>query len=105
LLLFNDDFGSKFSQLSSELDPGNYFLGVTYYSNNWEGDMTSYLAHGFERSYQIQKTVSMPVPQDLPQEGGSINVPEPASIVLVATGLGGILLQRRRKYLSKVRTE
>ena len=104
LLLFNDDFGSKFSQLSSELAPGNYFLGVTYYSNNWEGDMRSYWAHGFEGSYQIQKTASMPVPQDLPQEGDSVNVPEPASIVLVATGLAGILLQRRWKYLSKVRT-
>ena len=104
LLLFNDDFGSKFSQLSSELDPGNYFLGVTYYSNNWEGDMTSYWTHGFEGSYQIQKTVSMPMPQDLPQEGDPANVPEPASFALVAIGLVGILLQRRRKYLPKVPT-
>lgn len=37
LLLFNDDFGSKFSQISSELDPGNYFLGVTYYSITGKG--------------------------------------------------------------------
>src|SRR5687768_775354 len=62
LLLFNDDFGSQFSQISTELDPGNYFLGISYYSNNYEGDMRYYWEEGIEGSYQIQKTVAVPVP-------------------------------------------
>lgn len=63
--------------------------------------MRSYWAHGFEGSYQVQKTVSMPAPQDLPQKGETVNVSEPASFALVAIGLTGILLQRRRKDAPK----
>lgn len=104
LLLFNDDFGSMFSQISSELDPGNYFLGITYYSNNYEGDMRSYWANGLEGSYQIQKTIAMPVPQELLVDGGTTNVPEPASIALIVIGLTGIMLGRRRKYALRKET-
>lgn len=98
LLLFNDDFGSMFSQISSELDPGNYFLGITYYSNNYGGDMRYYWANGVEGSYRIQKTISMPVPQESPVDGDTMNVPEPTSMALIVIGLTGIMLSRRWKY-------
>lgn len=96
LLLFNDDIGGgpHYSQLSRELDPGNYFLGISYYSNNYEGDMRSYWDYGIEGSYQIQKTVAAPIP---PQPPVTAQIPEPATMALLVIGFAGILLNRRRK--------
>lgn len=96
LLSFNDDIGGgpRYSQLALELDPGNYFLGISYYANNYEGDMRSYWEEGIEGSYQIQKTVAAPIP---PQPQITAEVPEPASIALVMIGFAGILFSRRRK--------
>ncbi|SOD40438.1 DVUA0089 family protein [Nitrosovibrio sp. Nv4] len=100
LLLFNDDFNDNsgvwysHSLLSMELDPGNYFLGVTHYANNYMGEMGNYLKKGIEGSYQIQKTVAMPLP---PQPQIIAEVPEPATMALLAIGFIGIMLNRRRK--------
>ncbi|SOD41751.1 PEP-CTERM protein-sorting domain-containing protein [Nitrosovibrio sp. Nv4] len=100
LLLFNDDFNDNsgvwysHSLLSMELDPGNYFLGVTYYSNNYLGEMRYYLDEGIEGSYQVQKTVAMPLP---PQPQIIAEVPEPATMALLVIGFAGIMLNRRRK--------
>ena len=94
LLLFNDDFGSMFSQISKELDPGNYFLGISNYANNYMGEMRYYLEEGIEGTYQINKTVAAPIAPQLPI---TADVPEPASIALVMIGFAGIMLNRRRK--------
>ena len=96
LLSFNDDIGGgpRYSQLALDLDPGNYFLGISYYANNYEGDMRSYWEEGIEGTYQIQKTVAAPM---APQPAITAEVPEPASIALVMIGCAGIMLNRRRK--------
>ncbi len=60
--------------------------------------MTSFtLEEGIEGSYQIQKTVAAPIPS---QPQITADVPEPATIALLAIGLGGIILGRRRKICS-----
>ena len=98
MLEFNDDPGGNalFSQIALELDPGSYFLGITYYPNNYMGDMQYYLEEGIEGSYQIQKNVAMSAPQEIPG-GDTAEVPEPASFALVVLGLTGILLTRQRQ--------
>jgi hypothetical protein len=101
MLQFNDDpgGGASFSQIALELDPGSYFLGITYFPNNYMGDMRYYLEEGIEGSYQIQKSVSLPlIPQELPFEEDTVGIPAPGSIALVAIGLVGLMLNRRRKY-------
>ncbi|WP_213536970.1 DVUA0089 family protein [Nitrosospira sp. NRS527] len=100
LLAFNDDFDQPlFSQLSLELDPGNYFLGITYYDNNYGGNMRYYVEEGIEGSYQIQKSISQLMPAPLLIVGEDVaNVPEPATLALVAIGVLGVLLNRRRKH-------
>lgn len=100
LLAFNDDFDQPlFSQLSLELDPGNYFLGITYYDNNYGGNMRYYVEEGIEGSYQIQKSISQLMPAPLSIVGEDVaNVPEPATLALVAIGVLGVLLNRRRKH-------
>lgn len=100
LLSFNDDIGGgpRYSQLALELDPGNYFLGISYYSNNYEGDMRYYWDEGIEGTYQINKTVATPI---APQPPITADVPEPASIALVMIGVAGIVLNRRRKAAYK----
>ena len=106
LLLFNNDFNDNsgvwysHSLLSTELDPGNYFLGIALYPINALGDMQYYQFYpeeGIEGSYQIQKTVAAPIPS---QPQITADVPEPATIALLAIGLGGIILGRRRKTCS-----
>ncbi len=73
LLAFNDDFDQPlFSQLSLELDPGNYFLGITYYDNNYRGNMRYYVEKGIEGSYQIQKSISQLMPAPLPIVGEDV---------------------------------
>src|SRR5687768_9137719 len=105
LLLFNDDFNDNsgvwysHSLLSMELDPGNYFLGITQYPINAQGDMQYYQyypAEGIEGSYQIQKTVAMPLPLQPPV---TAQVPEPATMALLAIGFIGIMLNRRRRKI------
>lgn len=88
-----------FVQVSLELDLGNYFLGITYYPNNYEREMRYYrLENGIEGSYQIQKNVSTPMPPQLPIVGEDVtNVPEPATLALLAIGFVGIMLDPRRK--------
>jgi hypothetical protein len=101
VLAFNDDFDQPmFSQVSLELDPGNYFLGITYHPNNYEREMRYYrLENGIEGSYQIQKNVSTPMPPQLPIVGEDVaNVPEPATLALVGIGVLGVLFNRRRKH-------
>jgi hypothetical protein len=102
LLTFNDDFGSSFSQVSLTLGNGNYFLGITYYPNNYQGDMRYYLETGIEASYQINKSISHPMSKQLPESAASVNdIPEPASIALIVIGLAGIMLNRRfKKYVT-----
>lgn len=100
VLAFNDDFEQPmFSQVSLELDPGNYFLGITYHPNNYEREMRYYrLEKGIEGSYQIQKNVSTPMPPQLPIIGEDVaNVPEPGTLALLAIGFVGIILHPRRK--------
>jgi hypothetical protein len=100
LLLFNDDFNDNsgiwysHSQLSLELDPGNYFLGISNYANNYMGEMRYYVEEGIEGSYQIQRTVAEPLPA---QPQIIAEVPEPATMALLVIGFAGILLNRRRK--------
>lgn len=105
LLLFNNDFSDNssiwysHSVLSTELDPGNYFLGIARFPINPFGDMQFYQfypAEGIEGSYQIQKTVAALIPS---QPQITADVPEPATIALLAIGLGGIILGRRRKNM------
>ncbi|SEO54157.1 PEP-CTERM protein-sorting domain-containing protein [Nitrosovibrio sp. Nv6] len=96
LLAFNDDLGGGafYSQVSMELDAGNYFLGITYYPNNYHREMRYYREEGIEGSYQIQKTVAMPLP-DQPQI--IAEVPEPTTMTLLVIGFAGFMLNRRRK--------
>jgi hypothetical protein len=101
MLQFNDDPGGGplFSQVAMDLDPGSYFLGITYSPNNYMGDMRYYLEEGIEGSYRIQKSVSLSLmPQELPLEENPFSVPAPGSIALVAIGLAGLMLNRRRKH-------
>jgi hypothetical protein len=102
LITYNDDMGDDYmfySQISLELDPGDYFLGITHYPNNYEGNMRYYVEEGIEGSYQIQKNISQPMPASLPIVGEDVtNVPEPATLALVAIGALGVLFNRRRKH-------
>lgn len=101
LIAFNDDFG-PFSQISWELDAGSYFLGVTFYDNNYQGDMMYYVGAGIEASYQIHKNISSPLPVGLADMADPVNIPEPASLALFGIGLTAIVLNRRREgYLMK----
>jgi hypothetical protein len=105
LITYNDDFNDNsgiwysHSLLSIELDPGNYFLGITHYPNNYEGNMRYYVERGIEGSYQIQKSISQLMPAPLPIVGEDVtDVPEPATLALVAIGALGVLFNRRRKH-------
>ena len=105
LIAYNDDFNDNsgkwysHSLLSMELDPGNYFLGITNYTNNYQGNMRYYVENGKEGSYQIQRSISQLVPTPLPIVGEDVtNVPEPATLALVGIGVFGVLLSRRRKH-------
>lgn len=105
LIAYNDDFNDNsgvwysHSLLSMELDPGNYFLGITNYTNNYEGNMRYYVEEGMEGSYQIQKSISQLIPTQLPIVGEDVtNVPEPGTLALLTIGALGVLFNRRRKH-------
>lgn len=102
LITYNDDMGDDYvfySQISLELDPGDYFLGITHYPNNYEGNMRYYVEEGIEGSYQIQKNISQLMPTPLPITGEDVtDLPEPATLALVAIGALGVLFNRRRKH-------
>lgn len=82
LLAFNDDFvaGQKVSFLSVDLSKGDYLMGITYYDNNYSGDIDGYTNTGIAGTYQI----------DLSASSEPQTVPEPATLTLFAIGLIGL---------------
>jgi PEP-CTERM motif len=89
LLAFNDDFftGNGDSFVSSDLQSGNYLLGITYYDNNYAGDLSGYSNVGFEADYQIELSPASPQ-----------LIPEPGSIALLTLGLVSLIFNRRKKF-------
>lgn len=87
LLAFNDELNDSgsVSLVSSQLTAGNYLLGITYYDNNFEGDITGYSNIGFETPYQLNLSLAEPA-----------SVPEPVSLMLLAVGLIGLAFVRRK---------
>ena len=101
MLAFNDDAGDSTSSLLLELVAGSYFMGITYYPNNYMGDMKYYLNLGFDASYQI--TMNSVLPQQLMEMAEITNVPEPATRALLGIGFAGILLIRQKRVAAAVR--
>ncbi|MEO6823294.1 MAG: DVUA0089 family protein [Nitrosospira sp.] len=94
LLAFNDDAGDSTSSLLLELVAGSYFMGITFYPNNYMGDMKYYSDLGLDASYQITMNSVLP-PQQM--EMPEANVPEPATLALMGIGFAGILLIRQKR--------
>jgi PEP-CTERM motif len=95
LLAFNDDAGDSTSSLLLELLAGSYFMGITFYPNNYMGDMRYYSDLGFDVSYQITMNSVLPHQQmEMPE---TANVPEPATLALLGIGFAGILLIRQKR--------
>ena len=88
LLAFNDEYAESgsVSLVSSELNPGEYLLGITYYDNNYNGDINSYLNFGIETPYQVNITTA----------SEATGLPEPMPLLLIAIGLVGLAFDRRK---------
>lgn len=87
LLAFNDDFfvdNEKISFISIYLPEGDYLLGITYYDNNYNGDIFGYSNIGIDGTYQIE----------LSPAGPQVLI-EPAPVALLGIGLLGFVFIRR----------
>ena len=91
MLAFNDDLieNGKISFVSTSLADGYYLLGVTYYDNNYNGDIVNYSNIGIDGSYQIEMNLSE-----------TSVIPEPHALALLGIGLMSLAFRHRKNLTS-----
>ena len=75
LIAFNDDYNWLNSYISTGLAAGQYLLGITYFPNNYNGNLGGYSNSGYEVGYVINTS------------NISSSVPEPTGLALLGLGL------------------
>jgi hypothetical protein len=92
LLAFNDEAEKNelVSFISTELSAGNYLLGITYYNNNFEGNLS-----GYQNSWTVNWEGNGGYVMNLSALAPPAGVPEPGSMALLASGLLGLAFIRR----------
>ena len=88
LLAFNDEAEENelVSLVSSELPAGDYLLGITYFPNNFRGDLVGYENNWTEDEAYVLNLSTVAPPA---------SVPEPGSLMLLALGLFALAFTRR----------
>ncbi len=85
VIAFNDDYPwCCNSYISTGLASGQYLLGITYFPNNYWGNLGGYSNNGYDASYVIHTSAI------------SSSVPEPTGLALLGLGLVGLGMSRKR---------